>query len=185
MTVTALNVNNVFLSFNLSQTKPALGTAATPQMDLQFSANRTSTTCSTVNCGQVWMYASDTGYTGGLPGFNATAGGTQAPGASSVLFGVTTNTANSNATLSAALTGGTTTLNGPIFGSPFGTSFFVPGASGAPYSLTLMASVFVASPGITTGDFNVQSVPEPGSMLLIGTGLLGLGASARRRWAKK
>ena len=57
---------------NTSQSKPAIGSASAPQLDLNYTATRT-TTCTT-GC-DVFLYASDTDFVG-AHGFLLTIGGT-------------------------------------------------------------------------------------------------------------
>ncbi len=166
--VIAFSATTGGLSFvgNTSFSKPNIGSASSPQMDLVFSAS---------GIGEAWLYASDTGFTGaGLPfqgvvDGNATGGSTLTVG----LFG-----GNSNANLD--LTSGVT--SGPLTSSSFHANLTKGAASVNPYSLTLMAQIARTSSGITSGDFNVTAVPEPGSMVLLGTGMFALAGAARRHF---
>lgn len=68
---------------------------------------------------------------------------------------------------------------------PFTTSSFSNTTSQAfsvatPFALDEIVNVAVTS-GLTTGDINSTLVPEPGTLLLLGSGLLGAGAFARLR----
>jgi len=57
------------------------------------------------------------------------------------------------------------------------------------FSLTQVVQITHGASGnltrVTSFDANLRSVPEPGTILLIGTGLLGLAGLGRRRLRKK
>jgi hypothetical protein len=107
----------------------------------------------------------------------------------------TTQTGSGIGSLQAAYEGATNSLfdlstfvgsNGPFFGPGTFTDAVVGGvASPSLYSLTLY-DYFVGTKGDTfvITDNSLGATPEPTSMLLMGSGLLALGAALRRKKAK-
>jgi hypothetical protein len=171
----ALNVGGFTVVTNISQSKPLIGSAAAPQLDLTFSAVTNDSATHTV-----YLYASDTGFTG-TGAFLLTLGGTQPPPGAG------------NSVTAAALGGNTNTnLNfGNVLAMVSSTATpFALSAGGTisplvnPYGLTIGIAITRNAPGTTTGDLNLQ-VPEPASMALFGLGLMGFAAAKRRRAASK
>jgi len=162
---------------NTAQSKPMLGSAAAPQLDLSFAVT------STGGAGNVFLNVSDTGFTAAnglalltLGGTNSGASGTVAGRA----WGGTSNTALlfSGANLLSSFSG----LTGPTF-TGSATSTLAPVVN--PYSLTIGVQVSRASAGTSSGNLNLQVSPVPESstwtLLLVGAGLVAF-VSRRRRW---
>jgi hypothetical protein len=174
--VTFMGAFDAFSSINVNSafSKPSLGTAATPQIDLLFSAISTG-------AADAWIYASETDYTGiGFATF--TFGGTTAGQATVFAWGGFQNT---QLTMMNPI--GTTPL-GPFTGAFSGTTGegitnVAPFVN--PYALTIGVHVVHAGAGSSTGDLNLTVVPEPASMALFGLGLMGFGVASRRRRQKK
>ena len=95
--------------------------------------------------------------------------------------------------------GGTTSGTSSFTAEENNTAFatlgpFTPGASKAfsditsglhaftgSYSLAIVADIFHPAPGTTSFDASLSPTPLPGTLLLLGTGLVGLAGYARRR----
>jgi hypothetical protein len=162
---------------NTSQSKPMVGSAAAPQLDLNFTATSNGTV------GNVFLYASDTDFT--LAGGSAllTLGGTNSGGSGTVTgraWGGTSNTEFqfSGANLISSFVG----LTGPTF-TGSATSPFASVVD--PYSLTIGMQITRASAGTSTGNLNLQisPIPEPSTWasILMGAALVGFVARRRRR----
>ena len=143
-------------------------------LDLNWTLSSTASTGGTVT-----ITASATDYTypvaGALAHLNGHIGGTNLN--SSVTGQTWAN--NSNALFGMGpVTAG---VQGPFSAASFSndaTSAFI---AANPFSITEQLVLTVGAGGITTGDYMVKVVPEPGSLALIGLGLLAAAGALRRR----
>ena len=169
------------LAVNTSQSKPIIGSASAPQLDLTFTA----TTSNSIN-NNIFLYASDTDFLGvGSHPFLLTLGGTSSGGSGTVTGRAWGGTSNTALQFSGANLFGTAgPLSGPAFSDSTSGNFT---SVVSPYSLTIGVAVNRTSAGTTTGDLNlaVSTVPEPASMALFGLGLMGVGAVNRRHKVKQ
>ena len=161
---------------NTSQSKPMVGSAAAPQLDLSFTA-----TTGAAPVGTLFLNTSDIGYSLASGSSLLGLGGTNSGGSGSVTGRAWGGTSNTALLFSGAnLFGTIAALTGPTFmGSAAGP--FV--ATVNPYSLTIGVAITRAAAGTTTGDLNLQlsPVPEPSAWALLLMGPVLIGFVARRR----
>jgi hypothetical protein len=170
---------------------PIIGNSELAEIDL-LSLNVTSGSGGTLN---VWISDDDFTFAGVPLGTTLTAVGTtggtlSAPTGSTVNFqswvnGGNLNPLDGNPATGAIVPAGSVPVYIPAATAGPGAYSFTDSASFAyagPFSLFTRAIVTLTGAGNVSFDSNLQtSVPEPASLVLMGTGLLGLARAARRR----
>jgi hypothetical protein len=163
-------VGNFTINFTSGTTKPSIGSGDEPILDV-LSFNATS-----FSGGTLTIKFSEDGFTG--PAFN---GFTGSIGGTTTGTGVTYSAflSNTNTQFSGDLLGTTGVLTGPSFSSAFVSGF---GPTSSPYALTQEIVITHSAGGQITSVDAMLHAPEPASLVLLGSGLLGLGLLG---WRKK
>jgi hypothetical protein len=167
---------NWFVNVTTGESKPVLGSAVNPSMDTN-SVDTSKGAATGVNA--LTIKFSD-GDFGPLPASSIVAkiGGTQDSGTAQykVLF----DPGN------LAFAGGVVADTGVLAGNPIpGTTVGGLIAGGPAFSLTQVITLTHTAGGTTSFDARLTTVPEPSAMLLLGSGLVGLGYLRLRRVFKK
>ncbi len=155
---------NVNVSTGLS--KPISGTPSSPNMDLNSVDHSTG-------AGTLTVRFSDDNFTGTQPAFVATIGGTTAGTVQYDTYVDSTNTIFGTETQLTSITATTTPFDGADTSSV--------GAPAGPYSLTQVVTITHKGAGSTSFDATLAPVPEPMTVLLLGSGLAALGLLQRKR----
>jgi hypothetical protein len=168
-------VGNFAINVNTGESKPVLGSATAPQMDLNFLATKlVGSPADTLT-----VEISDQGFLTSPLSVGGQVGGTF----SGSVTGVTALDAFDNGNTLFGTAGGSKTAT--FTSSPFsGTLPILPVTGATPYSLTERVVITAgAGAGTTSGDFEINSVPAPAGLVLALAALpvLGLGAWVRRR----
>jgi hypothetical protein len=170
--VTSMSAFGYSFVLDTAQSKPLLGSATAPQLDLTFAATGT---------GSIFLFASDTDFSTGGP-YLLAIGGSNSGGSGTVTgraWGGTTNTALqfSGANLFGTL--------GPFSGAAYSATAIdtlTPAVN--PFSLTIGVAITRDTAGTSTGDFNMSAVPEPSTWAMMVLGFVGVGFMAYRRRSK-
>jgi hypothetical protein len=157
------------LLVNTAQSKPLIGSATSPQIDLTFTATGTGT---------VFLYTGDTDFLN-PQSFLLSLAQTSSGGSGTVTGRAWGGSTNSPLTFSPLLASVGPLTGAASAGSASGS--YIPNVD--PYSLGLGVQITRTTAGTTTGDLNFQAfaVPEPATWGLMILGMGGIGAMMRTR----
>lgn len=148
---------------------PILGSPEYPWLDL----SSIDVTGGSGGTSKLYIYLTDTGFTGAYSSFAATIGGTTGGTVKYSTYFDTANTAFAMSTL----------LTEELYGGPAFSDVNTASALGldVPYSLTQALEITHTGLAATSFDAELTPVPEPGTFLLLGAGFFGLAVYGRRR----